>query len=121
MVRVFGTGHRTAGADAVLQALDRGASDPGWWGQPREGMQQRPRRVREDYAISLWASWSTRERLGDQVLLTMLRRPFLGRQVCLGGMMIALKELNGQSGCTSQELKFHRARLWLRGGFNGPR
>ena len=93
-VRGLGTGYREVGADAVLLTLDRGAGSTGWWDQPREGRFRRPRRVGQDCEISLWASWSARESLGESILLTTLRRLFHGRQICMGGMMIALEGLN---------------------------
>ena len=75
----------------------------------------------EDCEILLWASWSAREPLGENVLLNTLRRSFQGKQECLGRMVIAWEELNRQSGYIHRELNSRCARLWLPGGFNGPR
>ena len=75
----------------------------------------------KDCERSLWASWNAREPLGENVLLMTLRGLFHGRKVCMEGMMIAMEGLNRQSGCIHRELSSRCARLWMPGGFNGPR
>ena len=73
----------------------------------------------EDCEISLWASWIAREPLGENILLTTLRRPFQGRQACYRVMMIALGGLDRQRGCIHREINSCCVRLWFPGGFNG--